>query len=122
MKPNMNITTAAEAHDFAVEWQHWMSEQNLSYGEMIEWESYFEGLAERFPELREEFTENGIIGANSDAANTHVFRLTMFVQDMPAAWLTEAELGDILQAGFVTRAENEGTNLPFIDLYVKDES
>lgn len=62
MKPNMNIATAAEAYDFAVEWQHWMSEQNLSYGDMAEWESYFEGLAERFPELRDEFEENGIIG------------------------------------------------------------
>jgi hypothetical protein len=53
--------TAAEARDAAIEWQHWMSEQSLSYGELAEWSAYFENIAARFPELREEFAENGII-------------------------------------------------------------
>lgn len=53
--------TAAEARDAAIEWQHWMSEQSLSYGELAEWSAYFENIAARFPELRDEFQENGII-------------------------------------------------------------
>ena len=54
------FTTADEARDVAIEWQHWVSEQNLSYGELAEWQSFFEELAERF-DLTEEFTENGVI-------------------------------------------------------------
>lgn len=53
--------TADEAYDHAVEWQHWASEQNLSYGDMAEWQAHFEALADRFPELRDEFVENAII-------------------------------------------------------------
>ena len=53
--------TADEARDAAIAWQSWMSDQNLSMGELAEWGSYFEALAERFPELREEFEENCII-------------------------------------------------------------
>jgi hypothetical protein len=55
------VNSAAEATDLAIAWQHWMSEQNLSYGEMAEWSSYFEGLAQQFPEVAEEFAENAII-------------------------------------------------------------
>jgi hypothetical protein len=55
------IETADEAREYAIEWQQRASEQNLSYGELIEWRYYFTELAERFPELTEEFKENGII-------------------------------------------------------------
>ena len=64
MNININmgeIETAEAARDVAIDWQHWMSEQNLSYGQMAAWESDFEELAERFG-LTEEFRENGIIG------------------------------------------------------------
>ena len=54
-------TTAAEAEDQAITWSHWMNDQDLSMGEMIDWQSYFEGLAERFPELADEFRENAVI-------------------------------------------------------------
>lgn len=56
-----DIATQAEARDFAIEWQQWQSEQSLSYGELAEWAAYFAELAERFPELADEFRENGII-------------------------------------------------------------
>lgn len=51
MKPNRYVATAAEARDEAIHWHHWMNDQNLSWGE----------IADRFPELQDEFTENGII-------------------------------------------------------------
>jgi hypothetical protein len=54
------IFTAEEARDYAIDWQAWMSNQNLSYGEIAEWQMIFRELAERF-DLEEEFKENGII-------------------------------------------------------------
>lgn len=54
------ITTQAEARQYAIDWQHKTSEQNLSYGELADWQSYFTELATRF-DLTEEFKENGII-------------------------------------------------------------
>lgn len=56
----VKIDTAEDARDLAIEWSHWISEQNLSYGELIEWQGFFEALVERFPELADEFHENGI--------------------------------------------------------------
>lgn len=53
--------SADEARDLAIEWQQWQSEQSLSYGELAEWQGVFTELADRFPELAEEFAENGII-------------------------------------------------------------
>ena len=54
------INTEEEAREYAIDWQNWVSEQNLSYGELLEWGEIFEELAERF-DLREEFSENAII-------------------------------------------------------------
>ena len=54
------IQTRDEARQYAIDWQAWTSEQNLSYGELAEWQVYFSNLAERF-DLLEEFEENGII-------------------------------------------------------------
>lgn len=59
---NFAPSTASEARDLAIEWSNWVSKQSLPWGEMAEWESYFEGLAQQFPEIREEFEENAIIG------------------------------------------------------------
>lgn len=60
--PNPNdVTSATIARGQAIGWQEWASEQSLSYGELADWQAYFEALATRFPELRAEFKENGII-------------------------------------------------------------
>lgn len=53
-------TTAEEARQQAVEWQHWQTNQNLSWNEIHEWGAYFETQANKF-DLTEEFKENGII-------------------------------------------------------------
>jgi len=54
------IFTREEARQYAIDWQIWMSNKNLSYGEIAEWQMIFRELAERF-DLEEEFKENGII-------------------------------------------------------------
>lgn len=54
------IETAQEARDKAIEWQHWASEQAMSWGEVAGWSLYFTALKQQFPELAEEFEENGI--------------------------------------------------------------
>lgn len=54
------IKTRDEAIWYAIGWQKWASEQNLSLGELAEWHAIFTELADRFG-LQEEFTENGII-------------------------------------------------------------
>ena len=54
------IRTKGEARQEAIDWQHWVSEQNLSYGELAEYGDYFTELARKFGLMRE-FRENGII-------------------------------------------------------------
>lgn len=54
------VHTQDEAREYAIEWQKWVAEQNLSYGELVEWSAIFEELADKF-DLREEFIENAII-------------------------------------------------------------
>lgn len=54
-------TTADEARQHAIDWQNWASTQNLSIGELSDWQEHFENLATTFPEITEEFIENGII-------------------------------------------------------------
>ena len=53
-------TTQAEARMYAIEWQHWASEQDLSYGEMAEMQSILLKIAEDF-DLVDEFKENGLV-------------------------------------------------------------
>lgn len=60
MKMNPNIETADQARQVAIDWQHWQGEQSLSYGELADWQGYFEELADQF-DLTDEFKENGII-------------------------------------------------------------
>lgn len=60
IKAITQIKTEEEARQQAIDWQNWASEQNLSYGEIAEWQGYFTTLADKF-DLREEFEENGII-------------------------------------------------------------
>lgn len=54
------ITTREEAIAYAIEWQNWITDRTLFYGELAEWGQYFQEIAERF-DLTEEFQENGII-------------------------------------------------------------
>lgn len=54
------VKTADEARQQAMDWQLHMSEVSTSYGELAEWQVYFETLANKF-DLTEEFKDNGII-------------------------------------------------------------
>lgn len=59
-KPIELIENAAEARQFAIDWQACASEQNLSYDDLAKWQDYFSQLGERF-NLTDEYKENGII-------------------------------------------------------------
>jgi hypothetical protein len=61
-KKNINsFKSAEEVTQFAIEWQDWQTENCLSWGEFADWGSYFEQLANKFPEVKEEFEANAII-------------------------------------------------------------
>lgn len=50
--------------NFAIDWQDWASNQNLSYGELSSWTSTIEELAKLADdsgELIEELKENGVL-------------------------------------------------------------
>ena len=49
-----------QARNKAIEWQLNFNENNYSYGELFEWQNYFEKKARRYG-LVKEFKENGII-------------------------------------------------------------
>ena len=59
-KEPKEIRTREQARDAAQEWQQWASGQNLSYGELFEYQNYFRKLGKKFGLMRE-FKENGII-------------------------------------------------------------
>lgn len=48
------------ARNKAIEWQYNFDSHNYSWGELMDFQAYFEGLAKRYG-LTEEFRENGII-------------------------------------------------------------
>jgi hypothetical protein len=54
------LKTEEEAKDYAIKWQKWVSEQNLSYMELVHWQEYWNAIGHNF-NLLEEFKENGII-------------------------------------------------------------
>jgi hypothetical protein len=54
------IKTAGEARQLAIDWQTWQADQNLSYGELTEYQNFFQVLADKY-DLTEEFQENAII-------------------------------------------------------------
>lgn len=58
--PVEQITTEEEARDLAIEWQHSQNDESMSYDEIHSWQSFFGRQVDRFPNLAEEFTENGI--------------------------------------------------------------
>ena len=53
--------TVEQAREQAIQWQQWQASQSLSWGEALEWQDHFSEVAKQFPELAEEFKENGII-------------------------------------------------------------
>lgn len=55
-----NPQTKEEARQYAIDWQYWLSGQNLSLGELADWQAHFEEIATKF-DLTEEFKDNGII-------------------------------------------------------------
>lgn len=61
MIPVEEVTSAEQARDLAVSWAIWQSEQALSWGELHEHYTYFNELATKYPELRDELVENGVI-------------------------------------------------------------
>jgi hypothetical protein len=54
------IKTKEEARQYAMDWQNWVADQDLSWEEISKWESELEDIATEFG-LTEEFKENGII-------------------------------------------------------------
>lgn len=54
------IKTKAQARQYAIDFQHWASNKNLSYGELLHFQNKLSKMAEKF-DLVEEFQENGII-------------------------------------------------------------
>jgi hypothetical protein len=60
LKEIQEVSSKDEAQQIAIDWQSWQAEQSLSYGELAEFQAYFQGLAEKF-DLVDEFKENGII-------------------------------------------------------------
>lgn len=54
--------TADEARSASIAWSYEIScEASPSYGELMEWQQHWERVAADFPELADEFAENGII-------------------------------------------------------------
>ena len=58
--PIEKITTVDEARQIAVEYQTKTSQIPMSYGDIAEYQQYFEKLGKKF-NLLDEFRENGII-------------------------------------------------------------
>lgn len=54
------IKTEEEARQYAINYQRFMSDNNLSYGEIAHFTNKLTVLAEKFG-LKKEFEENGII-------------------------------------------------------------
>lgn len=52
--------TQDEARQYAIDWQKWVAEQSLSYGELAYWQGVFLALGEKF-DLLEEYRDNGIL-------------------------------------------------------------
>jgi len=59
--PVSGITTADTARSIAQDWQANFGNQTYSYEDLANWSAYFTELAKKFPELEDEFKENGII-------------------------------------------------------------
>ncbi len=54
-------TNESDARAQAIQWQHDVGLLDLSYSEFAEAQAHFEQVAKKFPTLRDELKENGII-------------------------------------------------------------
>jgi len=54
------IKTKEQARQYGIDFQNWVSDKNLSYGEIFHFQNKLQKIAEKF-DLVEEFKENGII-------------------------------------------------------------
>lgn len=61
LKPIDEVKTEAEAREIAIDWQSWQGGNALSWGEVVDYYAYFLDLADKFPALKDEWIENGII-------------------------------------------------------------
>lgn len=63
------VNTADEARDAAIDYQIWAGDAVESWGDVADAGAFLESLVDRFPELRDEFIENGLYteGAKSRA-------------------------------------------------------
>jgi len=59
MIPVSEVKSKGEARTMAVDYQNWASNQNMSYGELVVYQNYFDKLGKKFG-LKKEFKENGI--------------------------------------------------------------
>ena len=59
--PVESVTTKEQAKELAIDWQHWQNDQSLSWLESSQWSDFFSQLVEKFPDLNDEFKENGIL-------------------------------------------------------------
>jgi hypothetical protein len=59
--PIDKIKSVDAARQLAIDYQMYAGENSLAYGELVYYQNRFEEIAERWPELKEEFTENAII-------------------------------------------------------------
>ena len=55
------VKSAEQGRDIAIQWQQWAGDTDMSYGELAAWNDWFRELADKYPELLEEFEENGIL-------------------------------------------------------------
>lgn len=60
IKEVMQVKTKEEARRCAIEWQNWVSEVDLTYKELHNWNIVFNAIGAHFG-LKDEFFENGII-------------------------------------------------------------
>lgn len=60
IKVVMQATTKEQVRQYAIDWQNWVSEQNLSYNELNNWHIVFDALGAWF-DLKGEFIENGVL-------------------------------------------------------------
>lgn len=60
--PQLNsIKSADEARELAIDWSNLESRRPMYWSEVADWHNFFSALAGKYPELTEEFEENGIL-------------------------------------------------------------
>jgi len=76
-----DVSSEDEATQLAIEWQNSWGGEDLSWGEWSDQASFFEELVDKFPSLREEWEENGIVGTASRKESRKTARLYLTASD-----------------------------------------